>query len=170
MKYVATVKDKEYTIEIDPDKGILIDGVPHEIDFRRLPSGGISSLLMNHRSISAVVEEVGEYWDVLIEGELYAVKVQDERSYRLENMRSSGVSLSGEATISSPMPGIIIALSVSVGDAVRHGDKVVILESMKMENELRALCDGVVSQIHVSAGASVEKDQPLVVITQPGAD
>ena len=170
MKYIATVKDKEYTIEIDPDKGILIDGVPTEIDFRRLPSGGISSLLMNHRSISAVVEEVGDYWDVLIEGELYAVKVQDERAYRLENMRSTGLSLSGEATVSSPMPGIIIAVSVSIGDMVRHGDKVIILESMKMENELRAPCDGVISHVHVSPGASVEKDQPLVGITQPVGD
>ncbi len=170
MKYIATVKDKEYTIEIDPDRGILIDDVPTEIDFRRLPSGGVSSLLMNNRSISAVIEEVGDYWDVLIEGELYAVRVQDERTYRLEHMRSTPVNMSGEATVSSPMPGIIIAVPVSVGDTVRHGDKVVILESMKMENELRAPCDGVISHIHVSPGASVEKDQPLVAITQPDDD
>ena len=170
MKYIATVKDKEYTIEIDPDRGILIDDVPTEIDFRRLPSGGVSSLLMNNRSISAVIEEVGDYWDVLIEGELYAVRVQDERTYRLERMRSTTVNMSGKATVSSPMPGIIIAVPVSVGDTVRHGDKVVILESMKMENELRAPCDGVISQIHVSPGASVEKDQPLVAITPPDDD
>lgn len=170
MKYIATVKDKTYTIEIDPDKGILIDDRPIEIDFRRQRSGGASSLLMNHRSISAVVEEVGDYWDVLIAGELYAVKVQDERAYRLEHMRSSGPGMSGEATVTSPMPGIVIAVPVSVGDMVRHGDKVVILESMKMENELRAPCDGMVSHIHVSPGASVEKDQPLVGITQPDVD
>lgn len=170
MKYIATVRDKEYTIEIDPDRGILIDDMPIEIDFRRLPSGGVSSLLMNNRSISAVIEEVGDYWDVLIEGELYAVRVQDERAYRLEHMRSTAVNMSGEATVSSPMPGIIIDVPVSVGDVVRHGDKVVILESMKMENELRAPCDGVISHIHVSPGASVEKDQPLVAITQPGDD
>ncbi len=170
MKYIATVKDKEYTIEIDPDRGILIDDVPIEIDFRRLPSGGVSSLLMNHRSISAVIEEVGDYWDVLIEGELYAVKVQDERAYRLEHMRTTAVSVSGDATVFSPMPGIIIAVPVSVGDRVYHGDKVVILESMKMENELRAPRDGVISQILVSSGASVEKDQLLVVITQSDND
>lgn len=169
MKYIATVKDKEYTIEIDPDRGILIDDVPIEVDFRRLPSGGVSSLLMNHRSISAVIEEVGDYWDVLIEGELYAVKVQDERAYRLEHMRATTVSMSGDATVFSPMPGIIIAVPVSVGDRVHHGDKVVILESMKMENELRAPCDGIVTHILIAAGASVEKDQPLVGISQPDA-
>jgi biotin carboxyl carrier protein len=169
MKYIATVKDQEYTIEIDSDRGILIDGVPHEIDFRRLPSGGVTSLLMNNRSISAVVEEMEDFWDVLIEGELYAVKVQDERAYRLERMRSSGLTVNGEAMVTSPMPGIIIAVPVAVGDMVRHGDKVVILESMKMENELRAPCDGVVTHVLIAAGASVEKDQPLVGISQPDA-
>ncbi len=166
MKYIATVKDQEYTIEIDPDKGILIDGEPQEIDFRRLPSVGVTSLLMNHRSVSAVVEERAGQWEVLIEGELYAVQVQDERAYRLERMRSAGLTVDGEAIVSSPMPGIIVAVPVSVGDLVRHGDKVVILESMKMENELRAPCDGLVTHVHVAAGASVEKDQPLVGISQ----
>lgn len=170
MKYIARVKDNEYTIEIDPDRGILINDVPQEIDFRRLPSGGVTSLLMNHRSISAVVEERGDYWDVLIEGELYAVQVQDERVYRLERMRSTGLSVNGEALVTSPMPGIIISVPVAVGDVIRHGDKVVILESMKMENELRAPCDGVVTHVFVAAGASVEKDQQLIGISQSGAD
>lgn len=166
MKYIATVKDREYTIEIDPDKGILIDGEPQEIDFRQLPSGGVTSLLMNHRSVSAVVEERSDHWEVLIEGELYTVRVQDERAYRLERMRSIGLTVDGEAIVSSPMPGIIVSVPVKIGDIVRHGDKVVILESMKMENELRAPCDGVITHILVNAGASVEKDQPLVGISQ----
>lgn len=170
MKYIATVKDHVYTIEIDPDRGILIDDVPHEIDFRRLPSGGYTSLLMNHRSISAVVEEQDDCWDVLIEGELYAVHVQDERAYRLERMRSTGLSMDGEAMVVSPMPGIVIAVPVAVGDVVQRGDKLIILESMKMENELRAPCDGIVTHIHVTAGASVEKDQQLVGISQAGAN
>lgn len=168
MKYIAMVKDKEFVIEIDPDKGILIDDAPQEVDFRRLPSG-ITSLLMNHRSVAAVVEEMNDYWDVLIEGELYQVKVQDERAFRLERMRSTGLTVNGEAMVTSPMPGIIIAVPVAVGDRVRHGDKVVILESMKMENELRAPCDGIVTHILIAAGASVEKDQPLVGISQPDA-
>ncbi len=170
MKYIATVKDREYTIEIDPDRGILIDDEPQEIDFQRLDSGGVTSLLMNHRSVSAVVEERSDHWEVLIEGELYAVQVQDERAYRLERMRSTGLTVDGEAVVTSPMPGIIVAVPVAVGDEVRRGDKVVILESMKMENELRAPCDGIVTHIHIIAGTSVEKDQLLVGISQQPAE
>ena len=166
MKYIATVKDEEYTIEIDANRGILIDGQPYEIDFRRLPAGGVTSLLMNHRSVSAVVEERSDHWEVLIEGELYAVSVQDERAYRLDRMRTSGLTVDGEAIVASPMPGIIVAVPVNVGDVVTHGQKVVILESMKMENELRAPCDGVVTHVHVTPGVSVEKDQALIGISQ----
>lgn len=101
---------------------------------------------------------------MLIEGELYTVNVQDERAYRLDRMRTSGLTVDGEAIVALPMPGIIVAVPVAVGDVVKHGQKVVILESMKMENELRAPCDGVVTHVHVSPGASVEKDQPLFYI------
>ena len=94
------------------------------------------------------------------------MQVQDERAYRLSRMRTSGVSVDGEAIVASPMPGIIIAVPVAVGDVVEFGQKLVILESMKMENELRAPCAGVVTHVHVSPGASVEKDQPLVGISQ----
>jgi biotin carboxyl carrier protein len=121
---------------------------------------------MNHRSIWAVVDERNEFWDVLISGELYSVRVQDERAYRLEHMRSTGVEVQGEVIITSPMPGIIVSVPVVVGELVKQGDKVVILESMKMENELRAPLDGIVTHVHVTSGESVEKDQPLVGIGQ----
>jgi pyruvate carboxylase subunit B len=170
MKYIATVNGHEYTIEIDADQGILIDGAPQKVDYRRLPWGGITSLLMNNRSIAAVVEERADHWEVLIAGELYTVEVQDERAYRLGRMRSTALAVDGEAIVVSPMPGIIVAVPVAVGDAVQRGDKVVILESMKMENELRAPCDGIVTHVHVALGAGVEKDQPLVGISQGSSE
>ena len=164
MKYVANVNDQEFTIDINNDGLITIDDEPCEIDFRRLPSGGITSLLMDNRSISAVVEEHGDDWEVLIQGELYNVKVQDERSYRLGQKGARGPGIDGDAIVTSPMPGIIVAVPVAVGTSVKFGDKVIILESMKMENELRAPRDGIVTHINVAPGASVEKDQMLLTI------
>jgi biotin carboxyl carrier protein len=165
MKYIANVKNQQFTVDINNDGAITIDDEPIEIDFRRLPSGGITSLLLDNRSISAVVDERGDDWEVLIMGELYSVKVQDERSFRLAQRGGPGVGVDGEAVVKSPMPGIIVAVPVAEGDLVSLGDKVVILESMKMENELRAPCDGVITHVNVSAGASVEKDQALVTIS-----
>jgi biotin carboxyl carrier protein len=170
MKYIATFKGKEFEVVVDHERRITIDGEPYEIDFRRLPSGGVTSLLMNHRSIAADVEDRGDHWEVLIEGELYAVKVEDERAYRLSRQRTHGLTVNGEAMVASPMPGIIVAVPVAVGDTVHTGQKVIILESMKMENELRSPLDGVVTHVFVEKGASVDKDQPLVGISQPQGD
>lgn len=165
MKYITTVNDQEYIIEIDHDHEILVNGISYEVDFTQLPEGDVLSLLLNHRSLEAVVEVQDDTWNVLIKGELYTVKVQDERAYRLAKARGNVADVTGEAVIKSPMPGIIIAVPVVEGQPVKKGDQVVILESMKMENELRAPRDGVVGRIHVEPGASVEKDQVLATIT-----
>ena len=164
MKYFATVNDEEFVIEVDHDDRITVNGEPYEIDFHQTAEAGVASLLLNHRSLEAFVEEREEAWEVLIHGEVYMVKVEDERAHRLAQARGTAVAVTGEATISSPMPGIIISVAVKEGDAVAKGQKVVILESMKMENELTAPRDGVVIRAAVAAGASVEKGQVLLVI------
>jgi biotin carboxyl carrier protein len=164
MKYIATVNDKEFEIIIDSEHEVIVNGERHEIDFQYLNGGGVLSLLLNNRSLEAVIDEHDEVWEVLTKGEMYRVKVQDERAYRLAQARGTGPAVTGEAIIKSPMPGLIVAVPVQVGDVVHKGDKVVILESMKMENELRAPRDGLVLRVNVSKGDSVEKDQPLVAI------
>ena len=67
-------------------------------------------------------------------------------------------------TISSPMPGSIISIAVSVGQAVKSGDVLIVLEAMKMENDIVAPCDGTVKQLLVSKGSTVNTDDVLIVI------
>jgi biotin carboxyl carrier protein len=164
MKYITIVNDQQYIIEIGHEGQIEVDGQKYEIDFEQLSEGGILSLLLNNRSFEAIVEEREQDWEVLIHGELYTVFVQDEQAYRLAKERGVTSDETGEAAIKSPMPGLIIAIPVEVGQAVKKGDKVVILESMKMENELRSPKDGLVANIYVEPGASVEKNQILMAI------
>lgn len=167
MKYIAIVNDQEYVIEIGHEGLIEVDGREYKVDFEQLSEGGILSLLLNNRSLEAIVEEGKQAWDVLIQGELYSVQVQDERAYRLAKERGEPWDDVGEATIQSPMPGLIIAIPVDVGQIVSKGDKVIILESMKMENELRAPKDGIITNIYIEPGASVEKNQILMAIGDP---
>jgi biotin carboxyl carrier protein len=164
MKYIATVNEKEYIIEIDRDDEVVVNGQTYAIDFQELTEGGILSLLLNNRSLEGLVDMQDEYMDVLILGGLYEVKVQDERVYRLMQARGEAGGVTGDVIVTSPMPGLIVATPVAQGAQVKKGDKVVVLESMKMENELRSPRDGVVHRLHVTAGASVEKGQPLVTI------
>lgn len=167
MKYFATVNEQEYTIEIDQEEQILVNGEPYQVDFQELLQGGTLSLLINNRSLEAIVNEQDNAWEVLIHGELYSVKVQDERSYRLAQARGTVLPETGTVAVKSPMPGVILDVLVAPGDRVAKGEKVVILESMKMENELRAGRDGVVQRVHVEQGANVEKNQELLVIGDP---
>ena len=164
MQYITTVNDEQYSIEIDQEGRITVDGQGLDVDFHPLSEGGILSLILNNRSLEAIVEERDQAWEVLIRGELYTVQVQDERAYRLAMARGVTAEMTGEAVIRSPMPGLIIAVPVEEGQLVSKGDQIVILESMKMENELRSPRDGVVKRLHVQPGASVEKDQLLATI------
>ncbi len=165
MKYIASVDDQEYIIEIGKDGQILIDDKVYDVNFRQMPGSGVTSLLLNQHSLEAVIEEGDGYWEVLIRGERYPVTVEDERSYRLARARGSFAAPDGEVMVKSPMPGIVIAIPVLIGDVVSKGDTVIILESMKMENELRAPRDGIITEIKVEPGASVEKDQALVMVS-----
>ncbi|WP_420629420.1 biotin/lipoyl-containing protein [Candidatus Leptofilum sp.] len=170
MKYITTVNDQEFIIEIEQDNQIVVNGERYDIDFQHLPEADVLSLLLDNRSLEAVVEARDDVWEVLTKGELYTVKVQDERAYRLSKARGAAGEVTGEAQIKSPMPGLIVAVPIAEGQTVQKGDKVIILESMKMENELRAPKDGIVSRVHVVQGASVEKDQVLAVIIDPELD
>lgn len=167
MKYIAIVNQQEYVIEIGQEGLIEVDGQEFKVDYEQLSEGGILSLLLNNRSLEAIVEEREEAWEVLIHGELYTVTVQDERAYRLAKERGITTDDAGEAIVKSPMPGLIIAIPVVVGQSVKKGDKVVILESMKMENELRSPKDGTIANIYIEPGVSVEKNQILLAIGDP---
>ncbi|HRF97065.1 MAG TPA: biotin/lipoyl-binding protein, partial [Aggregatilineales bacterium] len=73
----------------------------------------------------------------------------------------------GSGEVKSPMPGLIVAVTVEIGQNVTKGQTVVILESMKMQNELKAPVDRVIESISVQKGQSVEKGAPLIIIAPP---
>ncbi|MBE2222341.1 MAG: biotin/lipoyl-binding protein [Anaerolineae bacterium] len=167
MKYYTKVNEKEFIIEIGQDDTILVNDAPYVIDFKILPISGLASLLINNQSLEAVVEERDNHWEVLTKGELYNVHVQDERAFRLAQARGTDLGDSGETAVKAPMPGLVIKVLVEKGDVIEQGQHVIILESMKMENELKAVRGGVVTAVKTEAGASVDKDQVLIVIDDP---
>ena len=164
MKYYARVDDREFIINLGPEKQITVNDDQFTVDYQPLPDSGVLSLLINNRSLVTVVEKRDDIYEVLINGELYEVSVQDERSYRLSQARGEVRETSGEATIRSPMPGVVVKVPVEAGQTVHKGETVIILESMKMENELKSPRDGVVVRVNITAGVTVEKGQDLVVV------
>ena len=101
MKYITTIKEEEFIIEIEHNNQIVVNGERYEIDFQHLPEADVLSLLLNNQSLEAVVEARDDVWDVLTKGELYTVKVQDERAYRLAKARGVASDVTGDAQIKS---------------------------------------------------------------------
>ncbi len=164
MKYIATVNGKTYTIEINREDRILCEGVERAVDFRLIDQQHVYSLLLDNASYEALIQErEGEYW-VFLQGYLFTVQVEDERERRLREASGGRPGPAGEVTVKAPMPGLIVAVPVQEGQPVRKGEKLVLLESMKMQNEIRAPRDGVVKAVRVRPGQSVEQNQILVVL------
>jgi biotin carboxyl carrier protein len=165
MKYYATIDDQIYEIEINQLGELCINGECVEVDFQSIAGGSIYSLLLGHASYEALVEARDECYEVLLQGTLYRVYVQDERLRRLAQASRGFAPPGGQIVIKAPMPGLVVDVPVKEGQAVEDGSVLVVLESMKMENELRAPRAGVVSRVRVQSGQSVEQHQALVAIT-----
>lgn len=162
MKYITIINKKQFEIEILSDGRLLVNGVQHEVDFLELRNS-LFSVIKDNRSLEIVIDETNpDQYEIMLGGRLYEGQVLDERAMLMIN-RKGGIKLnSGE--VNSPMPGLIVEVRVNVGDSVAEGQTVVILESMKMQNELKAPRTGTVSQIAVNKGQTVEKGALLVVI------
>ncbi len=164
MKYTATIGDRTYEIEIAGDRPVTINGEPHAADFREIEPDALYSLLIDNRSCEILVERSGDEFKLWIDGELYEVCVSDERTRRIEKGLGKGAAPSGEVIVKAPMPGLVRGVSAEVGQEVKAGQGLVILEAMKMENELRSPRAGSVKEIRVKPGDKVEHGQALVVI------
>jgi biotin carboxyl carrier protein len=165
MKYITTINGVTFEIEIQRDGGLLVNGERREVDFLPFEESSLYSVIMDNRSYEALVEEQGNLYEVLMQGQLFNVQVLDERAQLLASKRGAPMVETGEISIKSPMPGLIVALLVSEGQSVAAGQTLVILESMKMQNELKAPRDGTVQRISVQAGQSVEINKPLITLT-----
>jgi biotin carboxyl carrier protein len=163
MKYVTIINGKQFEIEIRSDSTLLVNGERREVDFFSLgPS--LYSVIMDNQSYAVVIEEQDGDYQVQMRGHLFTGEVLDERAQLLASRRGGLTADSGEISIKAPMPGLIVALPVSEGQEVKAGQTVVILESMKMQNELKAPRDGTVQRISVEVGHSVEQNKLLVTI------
>ncbi len=165
MRYIVTADERTYEIEINQDNQILFDDEIVDIDVAVAGEGGLYSLLVNNESFEAMVEQRGDTWFVLMRGNMYEISVVDQRTQLLRARAGAVVPETGEIAIKAPMPGLVVSIPVEIGQEVVAGDNLVILESMKMENELKAPRSGTVERINVKPKESVDQGQVLVVIS-----
>lgn len=164
MKYITTIEGQEFEIEVIDERHIRVGGRLLEVDFESVSGQPVFSLIVDGRSYESFVYPGDADWQVLLHGRLYQIKVENEREKRLRAAAGGGVAESGEFHLKAPMPGLVVAVPVTEGQEVKKGQVLVILESMKMQNELKATRAGKVGRVRVKAGESVEQKQTLLSV------
>ena len=112
------------------------------------------------------VSRKGESWEISIGDKIYNVEIDEgERGVSRRSRATKSLGASGSGVISSAIPGKIVAIMTSEGDSVESGAVVIVLEAMKMQNEIKAGIDGIVKSIMCKPGERVEANMPLMEIT-----
>jgi biotin carboxyl carrier protein len=155
---------------------------PLEVDVAELPNGALDvkiggksvavdlveldaamSVRVDGRMVDLTVEGKPPDVGIVASGHRSYVRVVSERERAAENAKRGGASAKDQ-TVRSPMPGRIVKVNVKVGDEVNVGDPLLVVEAMKMENEIKAKSAGKIAEVHVTAGATVEGNSKLVTL------
>jgi len=139
-----------------------IDGQRLEADAAEV-SPGIYSILINGKSFDVRVERLGSQLRVIAGGREFSVLLQDEREWRRN--RAGSVEAEGRQQVLAPMPGKIVRVLVSAGDSVRAGQGLLVVEAMKMQNEIRAPKSGTIDRVRVVEGQTVNAGEVVVIVS-----
>jgi len=140
---------------------LTLDGEPVDARFERLgPTSGL--LILDGRTYVITFEQEGEHIRITTGGIRQDAVVKDEVALLLEQFGFDDADSTAGREIHAPMPGLVLQVLVEPGQAVEEGEGLVVLEAMKMENELRATLSGTVAAIHVAPGDAVGKNVLLI--------
>jgi acetyl/propionyl-CoA carboxylase alpha subunit len=162
MKYIAEVDGLEFPVEILDEHHIRFGMDILEVDLAAVSGQPLYSLIVNGESFEGYVYPNEGGWQVLLLGCSYSVNIEDEREKRLQASENGYARPGQEFILKAPMPGLAIAVQVAEGQHVEKGQILIILESMNMQNELRAPFAGMVARLRIKAGDSVMQKQILL--------
>jgi len=171
VKYVVTAAGRALEVTIDGDR-VAVDGKVIEASLARVPETPLYHLSLGGRARTVAVEARGRgQWYATIEGERIAVEAIDERTHTIRQLGNAKATRPADGVVMAPMPGLVVRVLVAPGDCVAGGQGLVVLEAMKMENELQAPGAATVQAVRVAAGEAVEKGAVLVelrAVSGPG--
>lgn len=163
MKYIVEVAGQRLTVELDgPD--VIVDGERLSAALETIEGTPVRLLRVGdgvHRVIARRAGARGDY-SVALDGWQLPVTALDERTRAIRDAAAATAAAAGPAPLVAPMPGLVVRVQVEVGAEVAAGQGLVVVEAMKMENELRAAGPGRVTAVHAVAGTAVDKGTILV--------
>ena len=162
MKYHVSLHGREVEIAVD-GHDVTIDGRTVAATLEPVPGTPLRQLVIEGRTLALPMAREGRgRWLVTLQGERVDVEVVDERTRHIRSLTGGGPVKTGAGTVRAPMPGLVVRVQVEVGQRLAAGAPVVVLEAMKMENQLRAPAAAVVAAVLVAPGEAVDKGRALV--------
>ncbi len=160
--YRALVDGRTFDITVQNDQ-LIVEGEPTDYTFEVLRDGYVS-MIADGESVPVSIEPMGpDTMRVTIEGRRTEVEVKDERDLLVEEF-GLGEDQAAGGEVRAPMPGLVLDVLVAEGDEVAADQGILVLEAMKMENELKAPSGGIVRAIHAKSGDAVDKEALLIEI------
>jgi biotin carboxyl carrier protein len=167
MKYLVDINGARFEVELDGDFVRVNGGPRRRATFAEVAGTPVGLVAIGdstpevHRVIGRRDGPPGNY-TLRIEGRRYKVEAMDERARAIRDLSTAALTTQGPRPLLAPMPGLVVRVEVAVGDRVEAGQSIVVMEAMKMENELRAPAAGTVKTVTAAVGAAVEKGAILV--------
>jgi biotin carboxyl carrier protein len=164
MKQEIEILDKTLTVDWEQNANKVkatVNGKDYELTFTS-PSPNVYTILLNNKVYELAIEvnPTSHTNQVKVAGEIFATKVVDHR----QRNRKNDASASGIQTISAPMPGRVVQILKNEGDEVKAGEGVIVVEAMKMQNELSSAKTGRITTVKVKAGQTVSAGEILIII------
>jgi len=167
MKYFVTLRNRTYEIDVGGGR-VTVDGEPFEAHLAAVPGTPLYHLLLAGSSWTVAAQPLEGTaplrWALGAVGERFEVEAVDDRTRQIQALTGRTKPVAGGGVVKAPMPGLVVRVEVSQGQVVKVGEGLVVVEAMKMENELRAQRAGVVQTVHVAPGQTVDKGASLVTL------
>ena len=160
--FVVTIDNNKLSVELIRTDLIKLNGTEYNVNVSKL-SEYTYQIQINNKVFHITANKLeNNKFSFLIDGHYFESIVRTKLEEKASEILEESEKSKGDLIIASPMPGLILRLDKNLGDNVKKGDSLILLEAMKMENELRAPKDGVISEIFIEEGSSVEKNQKLI--------
>ena len=171
VRYIVEFAGCRREVTVGSDGQVTLNGAAREASLSGANPGGVRSLLLDGASfaLAARRRRARGQWEIVLDGRALSVQVLEAREARILERAEEGGASAGIAPLRAPMPGLVVGTAVQPGDLVEPGAAMLIVEAMKMENELRATSAARVARILVSPGDAVKKGQVLVEFEEVAA-
>jgi biotin carboxyl carrier protein len=166
MKIFSSIGDKVWQfvqIEYNNKQFLYEKKDQLNYDFKSLGNNRFVFIIDGHSHLVHILKENSIY-HIHLDGDYFPVRVEDEQIRDLKSLVEQGKQTSSEYKVCAPIPGLITKININEGDNIKPGEGLIILEAMKMENEIKSEAEGVVLKILVKEGMPVNKDQELIII------